>query len=126
MPEEKEQKPEYGDRYADIRFQYLDKVIDRMEKSSEKTVNEIRSEVNEIRLEVKEIRSEVKEIKNEFKVEVDEIKKDNKATRRWVTGTVIGTGIAVVSGIGAIFFAFAQIQTSWMQQVISFALKAIK
>ena len=108
MPEEKEQKPEYGDRYADIRFQHLDKVVDRMEKSFEKTVNEIRSEVKEIKL------------------EVDEIKKDNKATRRWVTGTVIGTGIAVISGIGAIFFAFAQIQTSWMQQVISFALKAIR
>lgn len=115
MPEEKDQKPEYGDRYADIRFQYLDKVVDRMEKTFEKTMDEIRSEV-------KEIRSEVKEIK----VEVDEIKKDNRATRRWVTGTVIGTGIAVISGIGAISFAFAQIQTSWMQQVISFALKAIK
>jgi hypothetical protein len=45
MPEEKEQKPEYADRYADIRFQYLDKVVDRMEKSFEKTVNEIRSKV---------------------------------------------------------------------------------
>ncbi len=72
----------------------------------------LKKTVNEIKTEVREIRSEVKEIQNEFKVEVDEIKKDNKAPRRWVMGTVNGTGIAVIPVSGATFSAFAQIQTS--------------
>ncbi len=57
---------------------------------------------------------------NEIKTEVDEIKADNKATRWWV----VGTGMAVIFGIAAIFFSFAQIQNSWMQQVFSFVGKA--
>jgi chromosome segregation ATPase len=158
MPKENAQQPEYIDRYVDVRFQHLEKIVDRMEQSFEKTVNEIRIEVNEIRTEVKEIRTEVKEIKAgneklkaefkadnekmkaefkadnektkieikaeiaEIKSNVAEIKRDNKATRWWV----IGTGVAVVFGIATILLAFAQIQTFWMQQVISFALKVAK
>jgi hypothetical protein len=61
-----------------------------------------------------------------IKAEVDEIKADNKAGRRWILGVVVGTGIAVLFGIAAIFFSFAQIQASWMQQVITLALKAMK
>ncbi|MEW6379779.1 MAG: hypothetical protein AB1611_09245 [bacterium] len=121
MSEEKKQ-PEYYEQDVNTRFNSLERIVDRMERSFEKTVDGIKSEVKEIRSEVKEIRSEVKEIRSE----VDEIKKDNKATRRWVAGTVIGTGFVVLFGIAAVLLTFAQIQTSWMQQVISFALKAIK
>jgi hypothetical protein len=58
---------------------------------------------------------------NEIKTEVDGIKADNKATRWWI----VGTGIAVLFGIAAIFFSFAQLQNSWMQQVFSFVGKMI-
>jgi hypothetical protein len=58
---------------------------------------------------------------NEIKTEVDGIKADNKATRWWV----VGTGIAVIFGIATIFFSFAQLQNSWMQQVFSFVGKMI-
>ena len=142
-------------KYIDVRFQNIEKIVDRMERAFEKSIGEMKSEAKEsnIRFEklMGEIKSEAKESNirfeksigemkseakesnirfeksiGEIKDEVDEIKRDNKATRRWITGTVIGTGIAVVFGIAAIFFSFAQLQTSWMQQVISFAIKTIK
>jgi len=133
MPKEKEQQTECSDKYVDIRFQHLEKIVDRMERSFEKTVNEIRTEVKEIKADNEKTKVEVKadnekmkvEIKAEIaeiKTDVYEIKRDNKATRWWV----IGTGVAVVFGIATIFLTFAQIQTSWMQQVITFSLKAIR
>jgi hypothetical protein len=51
-----------------------------------------------------------------------EIKADSRANRWWV----VGTGITVLLGIAAIFFSFAQIQTTWIQQVVTLALRAMK
>lgn len=96
MPEQNEQKQEYFDKYVNIRFRYLDKVINRIEK----TVSEIKTEVNEI-------------------------KADNKSTRRWIFGTVVGTGLTVLLGLAALLLSFASIQNSWMQQVFSFVGKMI-
>lgn len=96
MPEPNEQKPEYFEKYVNIRFRYLDKVIGRIEK-----------------------------IVNEIKTEVDEIKADNKSTRRWVFGTVVVTGFTVLFGLAAILLSFASIQNAWMQQIISFVSKVI-
>jgi len=78
MPERGEQKPEYFEKYVNIRFRYLDKVV------------------------------------NKINADVDEIKADNRATRRWIFGTVVGTGITVLFGLAALLFTFAQIQNSWM------------
>lgn len=100
MPE-REAKTEYFDKYLDARFQHIDE-----------SMNTLKNMFVELR----------QEVKQENETTRREVKADNKATRWWI----IGTGIAVIFGIAAIFFSFAQIQTSWMQQVISFAMKAIK
>jgi hypothetical protein len=89
MPEQGEQKPEYFEKYVNIRFRYLDRVV------------------------------------NKINADVDEIKADNKATRRWIFGTVVGTGVTVLFGLAALLLTFIQIQNSWMQQVISFVSKLI-
>ncbi len=119
---EHKQKPEYFEQSVNIRFRYLDRAINRMEKSFEKTVNETKTNMDNSVASIKESVKEIKANNEKIRTEVDEIKADNKATRWWV----VGTGMAVIFGIAATFFAFAQIQIAWMQQVITFALKAIK
>lgn len=52
---------------------------------------------------------------------VDKIVEDNKNTRRWI----FGTGLTVLLGLAALLLTFAQIQNSWMQQVLSFVGKMI-
>lgn len=52
---------------------------------------------------------------------IDGIVEDNKNTRRWI----FGTGLTVLLGLAALLLTFAQIQNSWMQQVLSFAGKMI-
>jgi uncharacterized membrane protein YcjF (UPF0283 family) len=96
MPEQ----TEYFDKFLAEKFQHIDESI----KHIDQKVDEI-----------------VKDNK-EFK---DEIKADNKATRRWIFGTVVGTGITVLFGLAAILLTFIQIQNSWMQQVVSFVGKII-
>ncbi len=114
MPEQ----PEYYDKYMEMRFQRIDEAIVHIDQK----VAHIDQRVSHIDQKVDQIEQKVESFKAEIKAEVNEIKRDNKTTRWWVTGT----GMAVIFGIAAIFFAFAQLQTSWRQQVISFAGKAIK
>lgn len=87
---------EYFNKFLEARFTHIDASIQHIDNS------------------VKELRKEVKE-------EIAEVKADNKSTRYWV----LGTGITVLLGLAAILLTFVQIQNSWMQQVISFAGKAI-
>ena len=81
----------------------------------------LESQFNRIDQSIKHIDEKV----NEIKTEVDKIKDDNKSTRRWVFGTVVGTGLTILLGLAALLVTFAQIQNSWMQQVFSFVGKAI-
>jgi hypothetical protein len=76
---------------------------------------------NHIDESIKDIHDEVKKIDEK----VEKVITDNKATRRWIFGTVVGTGLTVLLGLAAILFTFVQIQNSWMQQVFSFVGKAI-
>ena len=105
---------------------YFGKYIEDHFKHIDDSVLSIKESIKEMKIDNEKTKAEVKieneKTKTEIKTEVDEIKRDNKATRWWI----IGTGIAVIFGIAAIFFSFAQIQASWMQQVIAIALKAIK
>lgn len=56
---------------------------------------------------------------------VKDLKEDNKTTRRWIFGTVVGTGITVLLGLATILFTLIQVQNSWMQQIFSFVGKSI-
>ena len=134
------EQTEYLNEYLKGSFKHIDDSIDRIDQSVnriDQKVEKIDQKVEKIiednrlfKAEIKEdnrlfkteIKAEVDEIKTEVRAEIAEVKADNKNTRLWV----IGTGIAVVSGIAAIFFSFAQMQASWMQQAIIFALKAVK
>ncbi|MEW6380903.1 MAG: hypothetical protein AB1611_15020 [bacterium] len=111
MPEQNEPKPEYFEKYLEMRFQRIDEAIMHIDQK-----------VAHIDQRVEHIDQRVEYIDQK----VETIKADNQTTRRWVIGTVVGTGLVVLFGMAAIFLSFAQIQTSWMQQVISFGLKAIK
>ncbi|MEW6377987.1 MAG: hypothetical protein AB1611_00110 [bacterium] len=103
MPEEKPEH-EYFDKYLDARFTHIDATI--------QAVNTTMSD----------LKTQFLTLENKFDDFKKEIKEENRATRWWV----VGTGMSVIFGIAAIFFYFAQVQTSWMQQVMSFAIQAIK
>lgn len=87
--------------------------------------NHIDESVKHIDEEVKKIDQKVNESIEDNKALRAEIKADNQNTRRWIFGTVVGTGLTVLLGLAAILFTFVQIQNSWMQQVFSFVGKAI-
>jgi len=99
MPEQNE----YFNKFLEARFTHIDASIQNINNA------------------VKNVDNAVKDLRNEVKEEIAEVKADNKATRWWV----VGTGITVLLGLAAILLTFVQIQNSWMQQVISFASKAI-
>lgn len=103
MPEQSE----YFDKFLAEKFQHIDESIKHIDQKVEK------------------IDQRVGKIVEDNRVLVDEIKADNKATRRWIFGTVIGTGLTVLLGLAALLLTFVQIQNSWMQQVISFVSKII-
>jgi uncharacterized membrane protein YcjF (UPF0283 family) len=109
----------YFGKYIEDHFKHIDDTVTSLKESMDKSTAGIKGDIADLRGQFIDLRNEVKE-------EVAEVKADNKAGRRWILGVVVGTGIAVLFGIAAIFFSFAQIQTSWMQQVITFALKAMK
>jgi hypothetical protein len=96
MPEQNE----YFDKFLEARFSHIDTSIQHIDNS-------------------------VKELRNEVKEENEATRADNKSTRRWIFGTVVGTGITVLLGLAALLPTFVQIQNSWMQQVISFVSKMI-
>jgi hypothetical protein len=103
MPEQNE----YFDKFLEARFTHIDASIQNISNA----VSDLKGQFVDLRKEVKE--------------ENEATRADNKATRRWIFGTVVGTGITVLLGLAAILLTFVQIQNSWMQQVISFAGKAI-
>jgi len=62
---------------------------------------------------------------SELKTQFAEVKADNKATRHWVLGSAITFFVGFIAAAIAIFFGFAQLQTSWIQTVISFVGKTV-
>lgn len=113
----------YFNQYLDQRFKNIEDSATRTERNIEKLETNIEQSVE--RLETK-IEQSVERLDNKIEQSTKDIKDDNKVTRHWIMGTVIGTGVVVLFGLAAIFFSFAQIQSSWMQIVISFATQALK
>lgn len=107
MPEQSE----YFDKFLAEKFQHIDESVKQIDQKVERIIEDNQTFKKEIRVEIK--------------TEIDEIKSDNKNTRRWIFGTVVGTGLTVLLGLAALLLTFVQIQNSWMQQVISFVSKMI-
>ncbi len=94
-------------KYLEARFNHIDA-----------SVQNISNAVNDLKGQFVDLRKEVKE-------EIAEVKADNKSTRRWIVGSAITFFIGFIAAAIAIFFGFAQLQTSWIQTVISFVGKTI-
>lgn len=103
MPEQSE----CLDKYLEARFNHIDA-----------SVQNISNAVNDLKGQFVDLRKEVKE-------EIAEVKADNKSTRRWIVGSAITFFVGFIAAAIAIFFGFAQLQTSWIQTVISFVGKTI-
>jgi uncharacterized membrane protein YcjF (UPF0283 family) len=110
MPEQNE----YFDKFLEARFAHIDA-----------SVQNISNAVNDLKGQFVDLKGQFVDLRNDVKEENEATRADNKATRRWIFGTVVGTGITVLLGLAAILLTFVQIQNSWMQQVISFASKMI-
>jgi len=106
MPEQNE----YFDKFLEARFQHIDA-----------SVQNISNAVSDLKGQFTDLKGQFTDLRNEVKEEIAGVKADNKSTRYWV----MGTGITVLLGLAAILLTFVQIQNSWMQQVISFASKAL-
>jgi hypothetical protein len=81
----------------------------------------LESQFTQINASMSELKTQFGELKNQFA----EVKADNKATRHWVLGSAITFFVGFIAAAIAIFFGFAQLQTSWIQTVISFVGKTI-
>jgi hypothetical protein len=112
----------YFGKYIEDHFKHIDDTVTNMKENMDRSVASMNKTAAGIKEDLNNAVKRGDDNYEKIKLEVDEIKADNKASRRWI----VGTGIAVLFGIAAIFFSFAQIQASWMQQVIALALKAIK
>jgi len=139
MPEQSE----YFDKFLVEKFQHIDesiKHIDQEVKKIDQKVEKINQKADEnakhidqkieklnqkVDETVKNIDQKVEKIDQKMDQKVEKIIEDNKNTRRWIFGTVVGTGFTVLLGLAALLFSFVSIQNSWMQQVISFVSKVI-
>ncbi|MEW6381707.1 MAG: hypothetical protein AB1611_19185 [bacterium] len=112
MPEQ----TEYFNKYLDERFKHIDESIDTLKGMFIELRQEVKQEVKQ---ESEATRKELAEVRAE-------VRADNKATRQWVVGTAITVLIGFIAAAVTIFFGFSQLQTSWIQTVISFVGKTIK
>jgi len=93
----------------------MDQSIDRMDQKIDESINKA---VNDLKGQFADFRKEVKE-------ENEVTRSDNKSTRHWILGSAITFFVGFIVAAIAIFFGFAQLQTSWIQMVISFVGKTI-
>jgi uncharacterized membrane protein YcjF (UPF0283 family) len=112
------EQSEYFDKFLAEKFQHIDESVQHIDQE----VREINQKVDET---VKNIDQKVEKMNQKMDQKVEKIIEDNKNTRRWIFGTVVGTGLTVLLGLSALLFSFVSIQNSWMQQVISFVGKVI-
>lgn len=110
MPE----RNEYFDKFLEAKFTHIDVSVQNISNA----VSDLKGQFTDLRNEVKE---EIKGIKEEL----TEVKTDNKSTRHWILGSAITFFFGFIAAAIAIFFGFAQLQTSWIQTVISFVGKVI-
>ncbi|MEW6381224.1 MAG: hypothetical protein AB1611_16680 [bacterium] len=81
----------------------------------------LEAQFTQINASMSELKTQFGELKNQFA----EVKEDNKSTRHWILGSAITFFVGFIAAAIAIFFGFAQLQTSWIQTVISFVSKVV-
>ena len=94
-------------------------------KYFEARLNHIDASVQNISNAVNDLKGQFTDLKGQFIDLRKEVKEDNKSTRHWILGSAITFFVGFIAAAIAIFFGFAQLQTSWIQTVISFVGKTI-
>jgi hypothetical protein len=117
MPEQNE----YFDKYLEAQFTQINTSMQSISNS----VGELKGQFTDLRGQFTDLRKEVKEEIKGVKEELTEVKADNKSTRHWILGSAITFFVGFIAAAIAIFFGFAQLQTSWIQTVISFVGKVV-
>ena len=132
----------FFEKYLDTRFKHIDDSTARIEAivtdlkrdvdakidgiitDNEKLKSEIKTDSEKLKSEIKADNEKLKsEIKADNEKTKSEIKADNKVTRWWIVGTAITVLVGFAAIAVSIFFGFSQLQTSWIQAVISFVGK---
>jgi len=85
----------------------------------------LEAQFTHINTSIQSINNSINDLKNQFSALQKEVKEDSKSTRHWILGSAITFFVGFIAASIAIFFGFAQLQTSWIQTVISFVGKAI-
>jgi hypothetical protein len=117
MPEQNE----YFDKFLEAKFTHIDASVQNISNA----VSDLKGQFTDLRGQFTDLRNEVKEEIKGIKEELTEVKTDNKSTRHWILGSAITFFVGFIAAAIAIFFGFAQLQTSWIQQVISFISKIV-
>jgi hypothetical protein len=104
---------------------YLNKFLEAKFTHIDASVETISNAVNDLKGQFTDLRNEVREEIKGVKEELVEVKADNKSTRHWILGSAITFFFGFIAAAIAIFFGFAQLQTSWIQTVIFFVGKTI-
>ena len=124
MPEQNE----YFDKYLEAQFTQINTSMQSISNSVGELkgqFTDLRGQFTDLRGQFTDLRNEVKEEIKGVKEELTEVKADNKSTRHWILGSAITFFVGFIAAAIAIFFGFAQLQTSWIQTVISFVGKVV-
>jgi len=120
MPEQ----TDYFNQFLAEKFQHIDESVKHIDQRVDEIDKKVDESIKHIDEEVKKIDQKVDKSIEDNKALRAEIKADNKSTRHWILGSAITFFVGFIAAAIAIFFGFAQLQTSWIQTVISFGGKA--
>ncbi|MEM2932467.1 MAG: hypothetical protein QXI61_06470 [Nitrososphaerota archaeon] len=99
--------------------------INYLDKFLEAKFSHIDSSIQNISNAVNNLSSQFSDLKNQFSNLQRKVEEDNKSTRHWILGSAITFFIGFIAAAIAIFFGFAQLQTSWIQTAMSFVSKIV-
>ncbi len=117
MPEQNE----YFNKFLEARFTHIDASVQNISNA----VSDLKGQFTDLKGQFTDLKGQFTDLRKEVKEEIAEVKADNKSTRRWIVGSAITFFVGFIAAAIAIFFGFAQLQTSWIQTVISFVGKTI-
>jgi len=104
---------------------YFDKYLEAQFTQINTSMQSISNSVSDLKNQFTDLKNLFTDLKNQFSALQKEVKEDSKSTRHWILGSAITFFVGFIAASIAIFFGFAQLQTSWIQTVISFVGKAV-
>ena len=121
----------FFEKYLDTRFKHIDDSTARIEVIVTDLKRDVDAKIDGIITDNEKLKSDIKadneKLKSDIKADNEktksEIKADNKVTRWWIVGTAITVLVGFAAIAVSIFFGLSQLQTSWIQAVISFVGK---